>query len=175
MSQPKVNKGILIGGLLIVLPLVGILYSGFGKDPKRLPNELEGRPAPAFSLVDLDGNPVSLEQIRGKPVVLNFWSTWCGPCKAEHPLLQDRAKANPEVAFYGVIYQDEPQKVLRYLSQVGTAYAHLVDDGNRVAIDYGVTGVPETFFIDKDGVIAHKSPGPVYPQLLDSWIQEIRP
>lgn len=169
----KVNWKVLLPGLALVLPLVAILASGFGNDPHALPSMLEGRAAPTFALQDLDGAPHTLEGLRGEPVVLNFWSTWCGPCKFEHPLLLQAAGARPDIHFLGVIYSDEPGAVRRYLARAGSAFPHLVDDGNKVAIDYGVAGVPETFFIDRQGVIVYKHVGPLDPGTLQSKLTEI--
>lgn len=173
-SGPKVNWTILGVGLLVVGSLVAILGSGFGNDPHAIPDTRTGTVALPWRMVDLDGKSWSLEELKGRPVVLNFWSTWCGPCKYEHPLLLQAAKATPDVVFLGVIYSDDPQAVRRYLQKAGTAYPHLVDDNGRVAIDYGVTGVPETYFIDKSGTIAHKEAGPVNPQLLREMLDRIR-
>lgn len=170
----KVNWKILIAGLVIVLPLVAVLASGFGNDPHALPDERTGDPAPTFALVDLDGQPWDLAALRGRPVVVNFWSTWCGPCKFEHPLLLAAAKAFPDVVFLGVIYSDETDAVRRYLQRAGAAYPHLEDPGGRLAIDYGVGGVPETFFIDRSGKIAYKQVGPLDGPTIQAQIDRIR-
>lgn len=170
----KVNMGVLVGGLLFTIPLIALFASGFGKDPNEIPSVLEERPAPGFSLTDLDGRQHALSNLAGRPVVINFWSTWCGPCKMEHPALQQAAQMNPDVTFLGVIYSDDTDKVRRYLKKVGSAYPTLVDDGNRTAIDYGVTGVPETFFIDGQGVIRRKVPAALNQRSLAHFIAEIR-
>ncbi len=174
MSRSRVNWPILVVGLALVVPLLGLLYSGFGKDPHARPSALVGTRAAEFSLRDLDGNEVALSDFAGRPVVLNFWSTWCGPCKFEHPVLQQAALDNPDVVFLGVIYADDPDKVRRYLQRAGSTYPHLVDEDNRVAIDYGVTGVPESFFIDRNGVIVHKEAGPLVPPVLRAKLDEAR-
>ena len=106
MSQVK--WPILLVGGGFVAGLVSLLYSGFGKDPHAVPSMLEGRPAVAFDLVDLNGTRVTLQSLRGTPVILNFWSTWCQPCKIEHPYFQDAARAFPGVKFFGMLYGDEP-------------------------------------------------------------------
>jgi cytochrome c biogenesis protein CcmG/thiol:disulfide interchange protein DsbE len=173
-GKNQVNWKMLGVGLALVAGLVALFASGFGKDPRAIPSMLEGRPATLFAVEDLDGAPVSLEALRGTPVILNFWSTWCQPCKIEHPFLQDAARAFPDVKFYGVLYGDEPQKARRFLQQQGSAYPILVDPGGRMAIDYGVTGVPETFFIDRNGVIAAKFSGPVPPDELQRLIGVLR-
>ena len=152
-----------------------ILFAvSFGNDPNARPSALVGTTAHTFELVDLDGNTVKMSDLAGKAVVLNFWSTWCGPCKYEHPLLQQAASVAPaDVVFLGVIYSDDPQKVRRYLKSAGSAYPNLIDPDNRVAIDYGVTGVPESFFIDKTGVIRHKQAGPLDPHTLREKLAEV--
>lgn len=156
------NKKILFGGLLIVLPLVALFAVSFGNDPHAVRSPLVGRQAPPFSLVDVDGREtISLASLRGKPAVVNFWATWCQPCKVEHPVLQMASKRYPDVQFLGVIYQDEATKASAYLKRAGSAFPTLVDDTGRVAIDYGVSGVPETYFIDENGVITYKQVGPV--------------
>jgi len=170
----RVNLWILIGGLAVSLPLIGLLATGFGKDPNAIPSVLENREAPGFRLIDIDGREHSLPSLSGKPVVLNFWSTWCGPCKMEHPALQQAARQNPGVTFLGIIYSDDTEKVRRYLKKAGSSYPTLVDEGNRTAIDYGVTGVPETFFIDAQGVIRRKVSAPLSPPYLAQFLSEIR-
>ena len=155
-------------GMAGVLPLVGILFAGLGKDPKGVSNALEGTPAPAFSLNTLDGEPVALAGLAGRPVVLNFWSTWCQPCLLEHPHLQQasRVYSSRGVVFLGVLYNDEAQKARPFLKRNGSIFPTLVDPSQRVAIDYGVAGVPETFIISGDGQIARKFSGPVSYQML---------
>ena len=164
------NYALLIGGLLLVIPFVLLLAVSFGRDPRATPDVLTGLEAPDFSLVDLDGNPVSLQDFRGQMVVMNFWSTWCQPCKIEHPLLLQAPERFPDVAFLGVVYQDEPAKAQAYLRREGTAYPHLVDPAGRLAVDYGVTGVPETYFINAEGDIIYKHKGVLYPELFYTYL-----
>lgn len=161
-------------GFLIVVPLLVLLASGFGTDPRAVPSMLEGQPAPAFRLQTLDGDSIALEDLQGRPVVLNFWSTWCQPCRIEHPELQRAARSWPDVQFLGVIYNDEANKSRRYLAQAGSAYPSLIDDGGRTAIAYGVAGVPETFLIGPDGVVAHKHVGPISMARLRQLLEPLR-
>lgn len=179
MTFPRARRGrvngVVLGlGLMVIVPLVALLASGFGNDPHAVPSVLEGKPAPDFSLVTLEGEPVSLTSLRGRPVVLNFWSTWCQPCRLEHPALQRAARAWPDVAFLGVVYNDEPDKAARYLAQEGSAYPSLVDPAGRTAIAYGVAGVPETFIIAPDGTIARKHVGPLTPAVLQQDLAPLR-
>ena len=158
----KVNWLALVMGLGITGALVTVFALGFGKDPHAVPSVLETQPAPTFTLTTLDGSKeVSLASLKGKKVVLNFWSTWCLPCKAEHGLLQQAAQRWPDTQFLGVLYSDKPELAVRYLAKKGSAYPNLVDPLNRTAIDYGVAGVPETFFINEKGIIVYKHVGPL--------------
>lgn len=173
-SRGAVNWKILVAGLAVVLPLVAVLASGFGNDPHAVPDVRSGTTATDWCMNDLDGKQWCLADLKGRPVVLNYWSTWCGPCKYEHPLLLQAAQAYPDVVFLGVIYSDEPDAVRRYLTRNGQGYPHLVDDGGRTAIDYGVTGVPESFFIDRSGVIVHKEAQALSPPTLKALLDRIR-
>jgi cytochrome c biogenesis protein CcmG/thiol:disulfide interchange protein DsbE len=164
---------ILVIGAVLVAGLLGLLASGFGHNPMAVPDERTGDPAPAFVLQDLDGRTWDYRQLAGKPVVVNFWSTWCGPCKYEHPLLLEAARVYPDVVFLGVVYSDDPDKARRYLEDEGQAYAHLVDPDGRIAIDYGVGGVPETFFIDRSGQIVQKVAAPLVPAVLGPALEQI--
>lgn len=168
------NKKVLLGGALVTLPLIGLLLMSLGRDPKQVDSPLIGQRAPAFSLRPVaGGDPVSLESLRGKPVVLNFWATWCVPCFEEHPVLTRAAKVmGQEVAFLGVIYEDEEPKVASFLRRQGSAYPSLMDDGGKTAIAYGVYGVPETFFISPDGTIVNKYVGPLNARALQAFVQQ---
>jgi cytochrome c biogenesis protein CcmG/thiol:disulfide interchange protein DsbE len=173
-TERRVKWPILVVGLVLIAGLLMILASGFGKNPNAIPDARTGDRAPAFELVDLDGKRWTLEELSGRPVVLNFWATWCGPCKYEHPLLLAAARSYTDVVFLGIIYSDEPAKARRYLEVEGTAYAHLVDPNGRVALDYGVGGVPETYFIDRAGLIVQKVAAPLGPQTLRPALDRIR-
>jgi cytochrome c biogenesis protein CcmG/thiol:disulfide interchange protein DsbE len=171
----RVNWRVLSIGAVVTLPLVALLASGFGRDPKLRSNALEGRQAPAFSLKTLSGEPFSLASVKGKPVVLNFWSTWCQPCKIEHPVLMGAAESyGPAgVQFVAVLYQDEPAKAQAFLNRSGAHWPTLADPGGRTAIAYGVAGVPETFFIDKDGRIVRKVSGPVSQAIMVTTLEQM--
>ena len=143
--------------------LVIILAKGFGRDPHEVPFMLRGKPAPAFALKTLQtGELVSLEKLRGKPVVLNFWSTWCGPCRMEHPVLEWASRQyGGQAHFLGAIFEDTEENARGYIAQAGSLYPQLVDPKSQMAVDYGVAGVPETYFIDADGIIRDKFVGPM--------------
>ena len=149
---------------LLSLPLLVVLALGFGHDPREVPSVLPGKPAPPCTLRALAGGDRALSDFLGKPLVVNFWSTWCVPCEAEHHLLQQSAQIYGErVQFVGVVYQDEPEAAKKYLARKGGTYPQFSDPDSRCAIEYGVAGVPETFFIDRTGKVADKQVGPVSP------------
>ena len=173
------NRKVLWSGLALVVPLVGVLAANINRDPnpslQRSP--LVGKPAPAFSLMPVGGGaPVSLESLRGKPVVLNFWASWCVPCYQEHGALLRAARAHgSQVQFLGVVYEDEEDRIRGFLSEQGMAYPSLLDLQGRTAIAYGVYGVPETYFIDANGQVVDKYTGPLDDQLMNARLGLIAP
>ena len=169
------NWKVLTAGFVITVQLVAVLAAGFGRDPKLRSNALEGRPAPSFSLQTLDGDPFSLAAFNGKPVVVNFWSTWCQPCKIEHPILLNASETYGPlgVQFVAVLYQDDASKARAYLNRAGSRWPTLEDPGGRTAIAYGVAGVPETFFIDANGTIIRKVSGPVSQDIMVSTLEQM--
>ena len=168
---------ILIIGLIIACFLVFILHAGLGTNPAEIRSPLIGKAAPAFALREVGTNrTVDLTQFRGKPVVLNFWATWCGPCWEEHPVLVANARLlQPNVQFLGVVFQDKEDKILGFLNQRGSSYPTVVDEAGKTAIAFGVGGVPETFFVDANGVIRAKYTGPMTPDLLRANLQKVMP
>jgi cytochrome c biogenesis protein CcmG/thiol:disulfide interchange protein DsbE len=168
------NKRVLAIGALVTLPLVGLLLMSLGRDPRKVDSPLIGKKAPDFRLVPVGGGePVSLEALRGRTVVLNFWATWCVPCFEEHPVLTQAARVmGKDVTFLGVVYEDEEAKVVSFLKDQGKSYPTLQDDGGKTAIAYGVYGVPETYFISPDGMIADKYVGPLTPRTLKSLVDK---
>ena len=163
--------------LIPVIPiavLLAILYSGFGTNPHAVPFVLQGREAPQFRATTLDGKVVDTKEMLGKPVVVNFWSTWCEPCKMEHELLQQSARAYGDaVQFVGIVYQDKEPAVRSYLSRRTNIYPQMMDEDSRLAIEYGVSGVPESFFVDAQGRILHKEAGVLSPPVLTAKLGEL--
>jgi cytochrome c biogenesis protein CcmG/thiol:disulfide interchange protein DsbE len=168
------NRVVLIAGIIITVALVATLYVGLGKDPQAIESPLIGRPAPDFALTVVGtGETVDLAQFRGRPVILNFWATWCQPCYQEHPVLVQNAQLlDGQVQFLGVVFQDKEEKILEFLRQRGTAYPTVVDQAGKTAIAYGVGGVPETFFLDRGGKIVAKFAGPIDSDTLQRNLQK---
>lgn len=168
------NWKVLVAGLVLVVPLVAVLAIGFQFDPRELDTPLVGKTAPNFALPKVDGTGnLQLTELKGRPIVLNFWATWCVPCQQEHRELVSAARQlQGKVNFLGVVYQDEPQKILNWLDRFGSAYPTVVDQGSRAAIAYGVYGVPETYIIDPEGTIRYKFVGPV---TVDALYQQVSP
>lgn len=163
-----------IFALVIAVPLIALLASGFGRDPGAIASPLINKPAPNFTLRTLDGRSLALHDIRGKPVVLNFWASWCTACKLEHPyLVQAWETYSPAVAFVGVVYEDSAANARAFMHTYGGGWPDVLDPGQQTAINYGVYGVPETFFIDRKGIIRYKQIGPVTPQLLQEEISRL--
>lgn len=167
-----------VSGLLAVLGFVALLAFGLGRDPNEIPSPLVGRAAPDFRLETLEetGDAVRFADLRGKPVVVNFWASWCIPCIYEHgPLLRAwrRWGQSGRIAMVGIAYQDRPDAARRFLRERGGGWIQLLDPGSRTAIDFGVYGVPETFFIAADGTVAHKHVGPVSDSVLTSRIEAL--
>ncbi len=158
--------------LVIFLVLAGFLFVGLGLNPHEVPSPLIGKPAPAFTLPQLHDTKkqFSSEEMKGKVWLLNVWASWCVSCKEEHPVLMSLAQQNI-VPIYGLNYKDKKTDGEMWLSRGGDPYTlSVMDSEGRIGIDYGVYGVPETYVIDKQGIIRYKQIGPVTPQNLSEKI-----
>lgn len=167
------NKYLLIP-LVLFLLLVGFLLVGLRRNPHEVPSPLINKAAPAFLLPQLHepNKTFSAESMRGKVWLLNFWGTWCVACRDEHPMLVEFAKS-AAVPIYGIDYKDDPAAAKQWLNELGNPYTLTAFDvDGRVSIDYGVYGAPETFLIDKAGVIRFKQIGPVTEEV---WNKQILP
>jgi len=167
--------------VIAALPLVALLAFGLTRDPRSIPSPLPGRAAPSFALpVMRDGvestDSVALADLRGNVVVVNFWASWCLECRYEHRPLSDVAERYQDrgVRFVGVLYNDTPRLGEEWIREMGgQSYPSLVDRRTRTAIDFGVYGVPETFIIDANGIVAYKHIGPITEQVLVRKIEEV--
>jgi cytochrome c biogenesis protein CcmG/thiol:disulfide interchange protein DsbE len=170
-----VNRTVLLSGAIITTALIAVLMSGLGRDPKHIDSPLIGNAAPAFALKTVgSGELVDVTRFRGKPMVINFWATWCGPCWEEHPILNATATLYTDrVQFLGVVFQDDERKIQEFLRQRGAAYPTVIDDRGKTAIAYGVGGVPETFILDANGTIVVKHDGPISQEQLQSYLAEV--
>jgi cytochrome c biogenesis protein CcmG, thiol:disulfide interchange protein DsbE len=154
--------------LLVFIVLLGFLAAGLSLKPREVPSPLIDKPAPAFSLPVLatPDKQLGLQDLRGKVWLLNVWASWCVACRVEHPLLVELS-GQGVVPIYGLNYKDKRDDALGWLAKFGNPYvASLSDAEGLVGIDYGVYGVPETFVIDKNGMIRMKHIGPVTPEVL---------
>lgn len=174
MSQSgglKLNGRVIALGAAVALPLLVVLAVSLRFDPRSIASPLIGTEAPVFELTSLDGESVSLAKLRGKPVLINFWATWCQPCVVEHPVLVDGARRyQGRAEFLGIIYQDEADQIRRFMAARGAWGSTLVDPDSKVALAYGVYGAPETFILDSSGVIVEKVTGSMSPRYLDALL-----
>ena len=162
-------------GMSLCIPGIYFLARGFDFDPRALPEQMVGQPAPAFSLQSFDGYEIALADIKGTPIVVNFWASWCKPCLAEHPYLIEIANEykSKGVVFLGVLYGDTQKKGEIFLKKHGSAYPTLLDPTQRMSIDYGVAGVPETYVLDRTGIILYKFTGPIDPMMLRTLLDDV--
>lgn len=160
---------------LAAVAFLGLLGFGLTRDVRVLPSALIGEPAPDFAGATLDGDSLRSERLRGRVVILNFWASWCGPCRQEHPVLRwaERHYDEDEVRVVGVVYQDRPAAARRFMRELGGSWPSVLDPGSRIAIDYGVYGPPETFFVAPDGTVVRKRIGPVTMELVRSTVDSL--
>jgi len=160
--------------LALFVVLIAFLAVGLRKDPHEVPSPLINKAAPAFQLPQLrdPARSFSAQEMRGKVWLLNVWASWCVTCRDEHPLLLQYARSGA-IPIYGLNYKDQRADALSWLAELGDPYVLSASDTDgRVGIDYGVYGAPETYLIDRDGVIRFKQIGPVTP---DVWEKTILP
>jgi cytochrome c biogenesis protein CcmG/thiol:disulfide interchange protein DsbE len=172
-----VNRVARYTAVALILGLALVLTLAFRRDPHDIKTGTVGKPAPSFILRSLtDGTTVSLDQYRGKVIVLNFWSSWCIPCKEENPALTDvwERYRDTNVVLLGVVFQDSVDAARAYTTRLGNTWTSVIDDDGRVALGYGVFGPPETYFIGVDGVIAGRHIGPIDGATLVKGIETLR-
>ena len=153
--------------------LAALFFVGMQRDnPDELPSALEGRAAPGVQLAQLGQEKLFEDKAlrTGGVKLVNFWASWCAPCRVEHPNLQ--AMAEEGITIYGVNYKDDPAKALNFLNELGNPYAALgADETGRMALNWGLYGVPETYVIDGDGKIILRFAGPITSRILESTIR----
>ena len=163
----------LVPGIVFVI-LTGFLLRGLSLDPSLVPTALIDKPVPSFGLNALDNRSDSLssQDLKGRVSLVNVFSSWCGPCRIEHPLLLKIAERG-DVALHGINYKDDPVAARNWLDELGNPFERIGADNNgRVSIELGVYGVPETFLIDGDGRIRYKHVGPISD---DDWNKHLWP
>ena len=160
--------------LVLFIGLVAFLLVGLRRDPHEVPSPLINKAAPDFKLTQLrePNKTFSTQEMRGKVWVLNFWGTWCVACREEHPLLVEYAKSGV-LPIYGVDYKDDRNAAMQMLAEEGNPYTLTASDPEgRTSIDYGVYGAPESYLIDRNGVIRFKQIGPITEEV---WQKEFLP
>jgi len=158
--------------LVAFLVLVAFFAVGLSRDPREVPSPFIGKPAPAFTLEQLHRPQAAFQpaDMKGKVWMLNVWASWCVSCRVEHPLLVEMSRRGT-VPIVGLNYKDKREDGVQWLAKFGDPYVMSAwDVEGKVGLDYGVYGVPETFVIDKEGVIRHKQIGPITPESLEKTI-----
>jgi len=170
----RARSAALILPLLIFVAIALFLAIGLTRDPREVPSPLIGKPVPTFSLPPVRGRSLGLASadLKGQVSLVNVFASWCVACRAEHPLLM-QIQREGIVPVHGLNYKDQPADAARWLDEMGDPYTRTgADLDGRVAIDWGVYGVPETFVIDRDGRIAYKVIGPISPAV---WNETLLP
>jgi len=147
---------------LSALPLLALLAYGFRLDPRDVPSPLVGRPAAGFVLTAFDGRALALRELQGKVVIVNFWASWCNPaCYDEAPVLERawRTYKDRGLVVVGVDIQDTAEAAQAFIRRFELTFPNAPDPGGKVSVEYGVYGVPETFFVDRQGQIRSKHVG----------------
>jgi cytochrome c biogenesis protein CcmG/thiol:disulfide interchange protein DsbE len=160
--------------IVIVGGVAALLAYGFSRDVRYIHSPLIAKQAPGFSLILFDGKTITLEDLRGKVVLLNFWASWCVPCRAEAQSLEEAWKQYKDrgIVFVGVNIQDQEDKARAFMEEFGISYPNGRDSAGKIAIDYGVWGIPETFVIDRQGRITYKHAGAMAKPLITVKLEQ---
>jgi cytochrome c biogenesis protein CcmG/thiol:disulfide interchange protein DsbE len=161
---------------IVVAPLAWLLFAGLGRDPREIPSPLVGKPLPAIQAATLQGDAWSSTHLAGKPAVINFWASYCIPsCVDEHPFLVGlQAHHSNDLALIGVLFQDTRDGALGFMARYGDGgWPTLLDPSGRIAVDLGVTGPPETFFVDSHGIVRGRHVGPLTAESLAAGLASI--
>jgi cytochrome c biogenesis protein CcmG/thiol:disulfide interchange protein DsbE len=152
---------------LLVVPVAWLLFTGLGRDPREISSPLVGKPLPVLSGTTLDGQQLTTASLAGNPALINVWASWCTPCAEEHPVLLGAAADQPELQLVGLIYQDTTDAARSFLLAYGDGgWPSLLDPDGRLAVDLGVTGPPESFFVDAAGIVRAHHVGPLSEETL---------
>jgi cytochrome c biogenesis protein CcmG, thiol:disulfide interchange protein DsbE len=159
-----------------VLAAVAALFVAFrpADGPVRRGRAVVGEPAPGFTTIDLEGNRVTLAEYRGKVVLINFWASWCVPCRREFPVLKRFLADHPDVRLLGVTYQDSRADASRFMAEQGATWQALEDPGDRIAASFGAglsSGLPQTWVVDGDGVVRGRHGGEAVRADLDELVR----
>jgi len=159
---------------LIIGPIVGLLAFGFTRDARYITSPLIAKPAAPFTITLFDGGKLTLEDLRGKAVFLNFWASWCPPCRAEARDLEAawQKVKDKNMVFIGVALQDTDRNSLEFLKEFEVTYPNGKDASGKIAVDYGTWGIPESFFIDPQGRITYKHVGGIRAPLVLAKLEE---
>jgi cytochrome c biogenesis protein CcmG/thiol:disulfide interchange protein DsbE len=165
---PFSNYGLIIG------PILGLLAFGFTRDARYITSPLLAKPAAPFTVTLFDGGKITLNDVRGKAVFLNFWASWCPPCRAEARDLEAawQKVIDKNMVFLGVALQDTDKNSLEFLKEFDVTYPNGKDEAGKIAVDYGTWGIPESFFIDPQGRITYKHVGGIRAELVLAKLEE---
>jgi len=161
--------------LAVFIAIAFFLWRGLALNPREVPSPLIGKPVPAFKvpLLDDKSKTLSSAELRGKVYLLNVWGSWCVSCREEHPVLVELAKRGT-IPIYGLNWKDKPADATAWLARFGDPYvASGVDADGKVAIDFGVYGAPETYLVDREGVIRFKQTGPLTWKVIEEKIMPL--
>lgn len=175
----RTRRWLIFAGIVLGAAVLAFVFSSrFGEDPKLVDSPLVGEPLPSFELpyLEQDGN-LALDELRGEIVVLNFWASWCFPCRLEHEALTTAAAvyAERDVRFVGILHQDDGASAVSFLDEFGRGvnYSYVMDPDSRIAVELGLFGVPETYFVDSTGIIRGRIQGEVTPGVLVDTIDDL--
>jgi len=174
-AQPSRQRLVSLTPFIVLAGLAALLAVGLTLNPREIPSPLIGKPVPEFDLPPVRGRTLGLSgaDLKGEPSLVNVFASWCVACKEEHPVFM-RMQREGVVPIHGLNYKDRPEDAQKWLDEMGDPYTRTgADIEGRVAIDWGVYGVPETFVIDREGRIAYKHIGPVTPQLLEETLRPL--
>jgi cytochrome c biogenesis protein CcmG/thiol:disulfide interchange protein DsbE len=162
---------------LVIVPVGWLLFTGLGHDPRLIPSPLVGRPMPAFAGTTLDGGQFSSADLAGKPAIVNFWASYCIPsCVDEHPVLLDlAARHGDQLQMVGVLVNDTTDGARGFLARYGqVSWPTILNADGGISIDYGVTGPPETFFVNAEGIVVARHVGPLTAAVVAQELAALR-